>query len=455
VLKNAFISDTLDVNILSKIKDEKMNNKRVIILSLFSAIIVAGGFAQTQYNGKATVAMVQYNTSEPITAEQLRTQVEMLEKQAGRTSSDQDRQKVLDGMIDQRLVIQAAAKEKITVSEAEINQQIQGMKNQMAASVGRPPSDDEFYTAIKQQTGIDKNVYREQMKQQMLISKYIAQKYLPQVLSKANVAVSDSEVNEQIQELKNQLTRSSGGRQPTDAEFSAAIKQQTGMELEAFKTTLKTQLAQQKYLLSLGGGKPTDDDISTALRANPSNFHQDGYIQCYYIAVPFGAAQTKAKAKETADKIAKEIGTSESEFLLTFTKIKDRNDPQNYQNCQAGTEYFIQSTTLQMMNKEFFDMAFPSTGADNQGVRKVSKLVETPQAYIVIYILKREKGKDLGLTDNAPEYLGMGVVTVKDYINAMLLQSRMSKGEAKLSENLTDELRKSATIKTFPQYINW
>jgi hypothetical protein len=412
----------------------------------------AAGFGQ--YNGKAVVATIQYNTTEPVTAEQLRTQVEILEKQAGKAATAQERQQVLDGMIDQKLVIQAAVKEKITISETEINQQIQVIRQQMAQSAGRQPTEAEFATAIKQQTGMDMNMYRDQMRQQMLINKYMTQKYLPQAVSKANVMVNESELNEQIQALKDQQAASLGGRQPTEAEFAAAIKQQTGLELAMFRTQLRTQLAQQKYVLKLGGGTPTDDDVSTAHRANPSAFRQDGYVQCNYIRIPFTAA-TKSKAKDTADKLIRQIGSSGEEFLFHFTQIKNNAAPQNYQNCQAGTDYFLQSITLQRMGKEFFDTAFPSTGPDNQGIRKVSKLLETPQEYVILYILKREKGKDLSLQDTVPEYLGMGSVNVKEYIHSVLLQERINTGSTVLSNNLIGELRKAATIKTFPQYINW
>ncbi|MDR0707827.1 MAG: SurA N-terminal domain-containing protein [Treponema sp.] len=429
-----------------------MKNKRFLIFSIFCMAVPIAGFAQ--YNGKAVVATIQYNTTEPVTAEQLRLQVELLEKQASRVATSQERQQVLDGMIDQKLVVQASVKEKITISETEINQQIQIIKQQMAQSAGRMPTDVEFAEAIKQQTGMDMSAYRDQMRRQMLINKYITQRYLPQVVSKANVTVSPSELNKQIQDMKNQMAASLGGRQPTDAEFSTAIKQQTGLELAAFRTQLSAQMAQQKYILKLGGGEPTDDDISTELRAHPALYRQDGYVQGNYIRIPFTAA-TKTRSKDSADKLIRQIGSSGEEFLFHFTQIKNNSDPQNYQNCFAGADYFVQSVTLQRMGKEFFDVAFPSTGPDNQGIRKVSKLIETPQEYIILYILKREKGKDLGLNDIVPEYLGMGSMTVKDYIGSALLQERMNAGTAELSKNLISELRKAAVVKTFPQYINW
>ncbi|MDR2793240.1 MAG: SurA N-terminal domain-containing protein [Treponema sp.] len=429
-----------------------MQNKRFLMFLVFCVLIAGAGFAQ--YNGKAVVATIQYNTTEPVTAEQLRTQIEILEKQAGKTATVQERQQVLDGIIDQKLVIQAATREKITISETEINQQMQVIRQQMAQSAGRQPTDAEFAAAIKQQTGMDMNVYRDQMRQQMLINKYMTQKYLPQAVSRANVTVSDNEINEQIQALKDQQAASLGGRQPTDAEFAAAVKQQTGMELAVFRTQIRTQIAQQKYVLNLGGGTPTDDDISTAHRANPSAFRQDGYVQGNYIRIPFTVA-TKTTAKDTADKLIKQIGSSGEEFLFHFTQIKNNIAPQNYQNCLAGTDYFLQSITLQRMGKEFFDIVFPSTGPDNQGIRKVSKLIETPQEYVIFYILRREKGRDLNLNDSVPEYLGMGSMSVKEYIRSVLLQERMNAGSTVLSNNLVSELRKAATIKTFPQYINW
>ncbi len=424
--------------------------KRTILLPIFAAVIASAGFAQ--YNPNATVATVQYNKTEGITARQLRTRIELLEQQGGGAFNAQQRQEVLEALIDERLILQAAAKDKMTVSEAELNRQVQGMRQQIGAQLGKAPTDAEFNEIIKSQTGLDITTWREQMRDQMTMQRY-NQKYLADVLPKANIRVSDAEVNEQIQQLKNQLA-AQAGREPTEAEFAAAVRQQTGMELAAFRTEIKNTLAQQKYLLQLGGGEPTDDEIGVALRANPANYRQDGFIQSNCIVIPF-TSSNKAKAKETADKLVREIGSSGEEFLARFIDIRGGAAASRYPGAQAGVSYFLQSDTLATMGKDFFDTAFPSSGGDTAGVKKVSKLIETPQAYCILYILKREKARDLGLSDRIPEYLGAGQMTIRDYIYAGLTDAGVQAGSMELHTNMTNDLRKSATIRTFPQNINW
>jgi parvulin-like peptidyl-prolyl isomerase len=148
--------------------------KRFFIL-LFLGLI-PWVFLAAQQNDLQTVAIVRLTKSEPITVKQFRTEVERMEKTAGRALTAAQRRQVLDSMINEKLAIQAAERDRVTVAESELNQQIQEMRNNMGQSIGRPPTDAEFAQAILTQTGMDMNTFREQTRKQFLVQKYLMSK---------------------------------------------------------------------------------------------------------------------------------------------------------------------------------------------------------------------------------------------------------------------------------------
>ena len=147
--------------------------KRIAIFTLFSSFITIWCFGQADLQPAAIVNLVR---SEPITVKQFRTEVERMEKSARRPLTDKERRDVLDSMINERLAIQAAEKEKITVSESEVTQQINQLKSQMVQALGRQPTDAEFAAAIKGETGLEMPAFRDQARRQLITQKYLMSK---------------------------------------------------------------------------------------------------------------------------------------------------------------------------------------------------------------------------------------------------------------------------------------
>ncbi len=78
-----------------------------LLITIMCVFFTAGTvFAQSDLQ---PAAIVRLNGTEPITVKQLRTQVETLERTNGRTLTAAERREVLDLMIDQKLIQQAAA----------------------------------------------------------------------------------------------------------------------------------------------------------------------------------------------------------------------------------------------------------------------------------------------------------------------------------------------------------
>jgi parvulin-like peptidyl-prolyl isomerase len=148
-----------------------MKRTFILIFSLFFAAIT--GFAQSDLQPAATVNLIR---TEVITVRQFRTEVERMEKATGRTLAQNERQQVLDVMINERLAVQAAERDRITVTDNEVNQQMQQFRNNIAETIGRQPTEAEFTQAVRNESGLDVQAFREQVRRQMIVQKFLMAK---------------------------------------------------------------------------------------------------------------------------------------------------------------------------------------------------------------------------------------------------------------------------------------
>jgi parvulin-like peptidyl-prolyl isomerase len=147
--------------------------KRAIFLLIAVSFLTVSGFAQADLQPVAIVNLIR---SEPITVKHLRTEVENTKKAAGRELTQSERQQVLDKMINERLILQAAERDKISITENEVNQRQQQYRSLMTQQAGRQPTDAEFAQAIKEESGLDMPAFREQLRRQMIAEKFIMTK---------------------------------------------------------------------------------------------------------------------------------------------------------------------------------------------------------------------------------------------------------------------------------------
>jgi parvulin-like peptidyl-prolyl isomerase len=147
--------------------------KRAVIFIFLTALTAISSFSQSDLQ---TIAIVNLIRTEPITVKQLRSEVEIMEKAAKVQLNPEQRKQVLDGMINERLVVQAAERDKIVVSDNEVNQQLQQLRAMLAQNIGRQPTDAEFTQAIRNEFGMEPQAYRDQTKRQLIVQKYLMAK---------------------------------------------------------------------------------------------------------------------------------------------------------------------------------------------------------------------------------------------------------------------------------------
>lgn len=147
--------------------------KRFLKAVLLASLVPVLSFAQTDLQPVATVNLLK---TEPITVKQLKAEVAKIETQSKRTLTVSERRQVLDIMINERLALQASERDKLGLSEGELNQQLQQARGVMKQKIGREPTDKEFEDAVKAETGLKLADFKEQMRRQLTIQKYLMTK---------------------------------------------------------------------------------------------------------------------------------------------------------------------------------------------------------------------------------------------------------------------------------------
>jgi len=358
----------------------------IFFLAAFSGTMV---FAQSDLQ---TVALVTLTKSEPITVRQLKTEIEKyvwqsiasslgripttteINREVQNCSMDLRRQ-MLEVMINDRLAIQAAERDKITFTDNEVNQQITQLKAQMSQSIGRQVTDEEFATAVKNETGQDLPAFRENMKRQGILQKYLLAK-------KQNL-------------------------------FSS-IKE------------------------------PTNEEIVNVYNLSKAQFVRPDTVRISMVQVPYGSdTASRNRAKETADRLLREIGSDPSKFDEAVLKGQAPNA-----GYQAGDGGYIQRSQeyQQVMGAVFMNTAFSL----KQG--EVSKLIEGVQGYQIIKITETLPIKALELDEIA---IPGSRVTVRQYIAASMMEQRQQETLERASRELTTELRAGNPFRIMENYLNW
>ncbi|MDR1239678.1 MAG: peptidyl-prolyl cis-trans isomerase [Treponema sp.] len=344
-----------------------------LFLTVFLCLL--GGLAAFAQSDLQPAAIVNLIKSEPITVKQLRTEVERMEQGNGRPLNAEERRQVLDVLINEKLVFQAAERDKIAITENEVNQQLQQFRANMVQVIGRQPTDAEFATAVRNETGLEVPAFRELLRKQFIINKYLQAK-------KQNV-------------------------------------------FESLKI-------------------PTEEEIQNTFSLARSDFVRPQTVRFSMIQVNYGAdAAAKARAKELADRLFREIGSSPAKFDEVVLRAQAPNS-----GFQAGDGGFLPRNmeAQQIVGADFINTAF----ALKQG--EVSRLMEGAMGYQIIKITETYGMKNLELDD----IFQLGTrITVRDFIGNSLLQQRQQAVRAQATQELVSELRTGNTFQVFERNLNW
>lgn len=172
--------------------------KRFALGTVLFFTFVAGLFAQADLQA---LAVVKVNKAETVTLKQLKSRVEMYQKQTGAQGFSVDQKKeILKALVDEKLVVQAAAKAGMGLTDTQVNQYF---LNSLSQQVGRQVTEAEFADIVKKQTGLSLDDFMKQqvglsvaeyklhLKNQLLAQQYVLQQKQAEI---AKVVASDTEI---------------------------------------------------------------------------------------------------------------------------------------------------------------------------------------------------------------------------------------------------------------------
>jgi len=365
--------------------------KRFLVLILLTSLTGLTAFAQV---GLQSVAIVRLTRTEPITVRQLQTELEVLAWQeltqrlrrtptreevtrTAQSSTIEQRRQVLDVMINERLALQAAERDRITFSDGELNQHMQQLRQQMAQTLGR---------------------------------------------------------------------------MPTEEEFTAAIRTETGQELPAFRETIRRQGIVQRYMMSQKEHlfrnipEPTEAEVTNFYNLARAEFVRPDTVRFTMIQVPFGNdSASRSRASETANRLTREIGNNPARFDEAVIRASLPNS-----GYQAGDGGFLPRNlqAQQMTGAEFMNVAFSLSEGE------VSRLIEGPRAYHIIKVTETYPQAALGLDD----ILDLGSrITVRQFIWRNLFQQRQQEVFERATRELITGLRSGTPppFQIMENNLNW
>ena len=170
-----------------------------IILAL-SMLLAAAGMGFAQSSDLQVLAVVKYNKSESITVKQLKTRCDTYEKQLGQKLTLEYKKQVLDALIDEKLVLQAAAKAGISIPDSTVDQYfLEAMSQSVGASVTEKQLNDLLKSQknttldaeLQAQTGMNVAEYKAYLKNQLIAQQYVVSVKQEEIQA---VAPSDAEI---------------------------------------------------------------------------------------------------------------------------------------------------------------------------------------------------------------------------------------------------------------------
>ncbi len=150
----------------------KMKNKAFLFIIFFFLSVPV--FSQLLGETVATVTLTRTEGISSLELNRRMEQVMAARRQAGLPETGVNKGEVLDAMIAEILIRQAAAESGMTVNEQELLQIINGQKKGVEQQLGRPLTDSQFRELIRNQTGMSWEQYRSSIRDQILQQRYIS-----------------------------------------------------------------------------------------------------------------------------------------------------------------------------------------------------------------------------------------------------------------------------------------
>ncbi|MBP5463883.1 MAG: SurA N-terminal domain-containing protein [Treponema sp.] len=180
--------------------DRGMKMKRLIVSTALLLTMMVSVFAAS--SDMTPLAVIKLNGSETITVKTLKERVNFYLKQTGAKEMSLEQKKaILDSMIYEKLVAQAAAKDGLAITDSQVDQAfLNSMNQQFGQQFGTESQLSDFFKKqtgkdlgayIKEMTGFSLSDYKAYLKNQILVQQYVYTKKQNEI---KKVAATDEEI---------------------------------------------------------------------------------------------------------------------------------------------------------------------------------------------------------------------------------------------------------------------
>jgi parvulin-like peptidyl-prolyl isomerase len=361
----------------------------MIFLSIF-LLVSAAIFGQIDIK---SVAVVRLSQSEQITVKQFRDYVNWLTIAKAMSTQNPnakltaaERRQALEELGNQFLACQAAAQEKISVSEKEITQyyeqSIAGFAGSLGTALGRAPTDAEIDTGLRDRTGMNRASFRELMKRTLLTENYL--------------------------KVKKQS-------------LFTSIKEPTEAEIQKIHGELK-----DKSIFEYGFSRPDTTRIRMLL-------------------IPFRSPTEKAKAQTTANTLFKSINGDPGKFDEAARDFRKPNS-----GYVSGDGYVYKDDRIrQSMGADFVNTVFNLKQGEvskllegNDGYY-IIKVIETYRAKVLalddIYNLEDPRGTTVRQAISAAETQGRFMAALQQATDELVGELR-KKGSIQIMDDIYNQI---------------
>lgn len=287
-----------------------------------------------------------------------------------------------------------------------------------------------------------------------VLNQMIIEQLLLQAAKEQNIKVKDSEVNENVIEIKKRFEKDENGKTLSEKEaqkaFNAELKKE-GLTYKQFEQRIKEQLAVKKMIDAVAREKakaPTKeqteqlyDDIRVLMKGNETEIKklsrerltlaaplaakltqltaEQIKLSPIFIKVDKNATQANWKLKE---KEAKDIKKQITSGKITFVEAIEKYSNDKASLATGGEMILIKG----LMPKDFDEKVF------NIKVGAISDPIKTDDGYYIIKVNEKKAQKDFTYKDIEPELAQFLTATEMQKANLDYLASLKDKAEIKV-----------------------
>ncbi len=239
------------------------------ILLFFSIVLLFPNLLAAQLLG-STLATVNLTKMEAITSKEVDKKLKQLQEIGAQSGIPQDqinRENVLESLIDQALIKQAAERDGVTVPKSRVDRMIEEQRRSFMQNSGQNVGEEQFKEIVQQETGYSWEQYRSQIEDQLLQQMYISSR--KQQMFENIDPPTEAEIEEQYRENATQFTN------PEYVRLSQVFidtQNKSSSEVEEARTRIQT--AYKKY----SSGELSFSDVVLKYSEDESSKYRDGDV---------------------------------------------------------------------------------------------------------------------------------------------------------------------------------